>query len=214
MPDVTIVIPNLNSAVIDRTLDAIRAQDFDMSTVQVLVVGLDEPGLVRQDGLVKLVATDGPASPAVARNTGIRQSESEIICLTDADCVPSVSWLSRITAPIVAEDATVVGGGVSFDTKGHWTLADNISWFHDYLRSSEPGERTILPTLNLCLQRGVVEQVGYLDERYPRAAGEDAEWTTRMRLAGHALRFRPDAWVVHAPPTRSGFKSVCRHSYH
>jgi GT2 family glycosyltransferase len=213
VPDVTIVIPNLNSPVIDRTLDAIRGQDFDLSSVQVLVVGLDEPGLVRRDRLVRLVETEGPASPAVARNIGIRQSKSEIICLTDADCVPSAEWLSRITHPIVNGNAKVVGGGVRFDVHGYWTLSDNISWFHDYLTTSGPGDRVILPTLNLCIQRDVIDRVGLLDESYPSAAGEDAEWTTRMRLAGERLRFCPEAWVTHAPPARAGLGPVWRHSY-
>lgn len=213
VPGVSVIIPNLNSPIIDRTLDAIRTQEYDLTSVEVLVVGLDEPGLVFQDSLVRLIPTDGPASPARARNLGIGSSRGAIICFTDADCIPNTLWLSRITAPIQSGAAAVTGGGVRFDAVGYWALADNISWFHDHLVSSPPGERRILPSLNLCLRRDVTERVGLFDESYPRAAGEDAEWTARMRFSGYRLIFCPDAWVFHDPPSRSGLASVLRHSY-
>jgi GT2 family glycosyltransferase len=206
---VSIVIPNLNSPVVDRTLDAIRQQDLVPTSV--LVVGLDEPGLVFEDQLVRLLPTDGPASPAVARNIGISRSRSDIVCLTDADCIPEPDWLSRITAPLRQGVSNIVGGGVTFGDLRYWALADHLSWFHDYLPTAKPGCRVLLPTLNICMTRDVIDEVGLLDESFPRAAGEDAEWTTRMRLAGYRLMFDPGARVRHAPPSRSSLQSVWRH---
>jgi glycosyltransferase involved in cell wall biosynthesis len=212
-PSISIIIPNLNSTVVDRTLVAIREQDQDLSSTEVLVVGLDEPELVTEDELVHLVTTEGPVSPAVARNLGIRRAKGEVICLTDADCVPDVDWLELMTEPLIRREADVIGGGVIFTDMRYWTLVDNISWFHEYLDTTRPGPRRLLPTLNICLRRDVIESVGLLNEAYPRAAGEDAEWTTRMRLAGYQLRFVPCARVQHAPPNRSTLRSIWNHAY-
>jgi len=209
---VSVIIPNLNSPIVDRTLAALRGQQYDLGRVEVLVVGRDEPGLVQEDDLVRMVSTEEPASPAVARNIGMRESKGDLLCFTDADCVPAPDWLALITAPFANDGVHVVGGGVAFPPGNYWRLCDNISWFHDYLTSTEEGEREQLPSLNLCVRRAVTERVGLFDESYPRAAGEDAEWTTRMRQAGYTLHFVPSA-VVHHHPTRATCKAVISHGY-
>ena len=60
--------------------------------------------------------------------------------------------------------------------------------------------------------RSVIDRVGLFDERYPKAAGEDAEWTTRMRQAGYTLHFFPQAVVRHEP-NRSTFQATMSHAY-
>ena len=211
-PHISVIIPNLNSPIIDHTLAALCAQDFDLSQVEVLVVGLDEPGLVQTDGLVRMVSTGVPAAPAPARNIGIREARGDLLCFTDADCVPAHDWLVRLTAPFEDTKVHVVGGGVTFEAEGYWTLCDNLSWFHDYLASTDEGKREQLPSLNLCVRRSVIDKVGLFNEGYPKAAGEDAEWTTRMRQAGYVLHFVPEA-VVHHRPTRSCFDAILRHAH-
>jgi GT2 family glycosyltransferase len=101
---------------------------------------------------------------------------------------------------------------VVFESNAYWTICDNLGWFHEHLVSASPGTRDLLPSLNLCVRRAVIEAVGAMNEIYPRAAGEDAEWTTRMRQAGYALRFLPDA-VVHHHPSRATLLDIWRHAY-
>jgi glycosyltransferase involved in cell wall biosynthesis len=209
---VSVIIPNLNSPTVDRTLAALRGQEYDLDRVEVLVVGLDEPELVQEDDLVRMIPTKKPAAPAVARNIGIRGSTGDVLCFTDADCTPAPDWLAQITAPFANGDVHVVGGGVAFQPGNYWTLCDNISWFHDYLASTRAGQREQLPSLNLSVRRAVTERVGLFDESYPRPAGEDAEWTTRMRRAGYTLHFVPSA-VVHHHPTRATCKALISHGY-
>jgi glycosyltransferase involved in cell wall biosynthesis len=211
-PEISIIIPNLNSPIIDRTLAAIHQQDFDLAQVEVLVVGLDEPGLVREDDLVRLIRTNGPATPAQARNIGLRQARGQLLCLTDADCLPYPEWLAELTGPFAEDDVMVAGGGITFRAEGYWTLADNVSWFYPYLAYGDRGARPLLPSLNMCLRRQIVDEIGLFDERYPKAAGEDAEWTTRMRQAGHTLHFLPLAVIRHEP-NRSTFRSTMGHAY-
>ena len=208
---VSVIIPNLNSPLVGRTLSALRQQRFDLSTVEVLVVGLDEHGLVQEDGLVRSISTGSPKPPAVARNMGAAESGGDLICFTDADCIPSQDWLSTLLSRHQEPKVTVVGGGVAFPSDNYWRLADNISTFHPYLHTAPPGTREQLPSLNLSVQRQVWEQVGPFDERYPKAAGEDADWTMRARLAGHRLHFEPNAVVSHVPE-RTTFRDLWRHA--
>lgn len=213
MPTITIVIPNLNSPIIDQTLSALRAQAYDMTQVEILVVGLDEPGLVHTDSLVRFISTGRPAVPAVARNIGIRAAQGELICFTDADCIPGPNWLERLTSVVSDnEHINVAGGGVVFPTEHYWSLGDNVSWFHEFVVSAPSGTRDLLPSLNLCVHRNVIEQVGLFNEAYPRAAGEDSEWTTRMRRVGHRLHFVPQAIVYHQP-RRSTLSDLLAHGY-
>ncbi|TFG67246.1 MAG: glycosyltransferase [Anaerolineales bacterium] len=210
-PRITIIIPNLNSRMIDRTLQSILDQNYDLECVEVLVVGLDSPNLVREDKRVHLISTGHQVSPAVARNIGLKMAKGNIICFTDADCLVSPDWLTQMTAPIFAGEAEVVGGSVRFSQENYWTLVDNLSWFHEFLDSKPAGDRKILPTLNICFYRDVFDKTGYMNENFPSAGGEDAEWTTRMRQNNLHLHFIPQAYVRHCPP-RNSFKDVWRHA--
>ncbi len=208
---VSVIIPNLHSLIIDQVLTAIRSQDIDLSQVEVLVVGLDAPGLVQTDDLTRFICTNVPVPPATARNIGAQEAKGEIFCFLDADCIPHRCWLRTLLERYEEPDVSVVGGGVAFPSDSYWRLADNIATFYSYLHTAPPGTRDQLPSLNLSLRREVWERVGPFDERYPRPAGEDADWTTRARLAGYTLHFEPRAFVVHRP-ARATFRDLWDHA--
>jgi GT2 family glycosyltransferase len=52
-----------------------------------------------------------------------------------------------------------------------------------------------------------------MDESFPRPAGEDTEWTTRMRLAGYTLFFEPRA-VIHHHHSRNTFRQILEHAFY
>jgi GT2 family glycosyltransferase len=211
-PRLSIIIPNLNSPLVDRTLEAIRRQDFDLAAVEVLVVGVDEPGLVQDQPGVRFVPTGPQCSAAHNRNAGMAAAQGEIFCFTDADCEPDPNWLARLTARYADAHVQVVGGGVSFAHGNYWALCDNLAWFYKFLATSPVGERAHLPSLNLSVRRQVVEHVGGFDESFPGAAGEDTEWTQRMVAHGYRLHFEPRA-VVHHAAKRHHLRDLWRHAY-
>jgi GT2 family glycosyltransferase len=52
-----------------------------------------------------------------------------------------------------------------------------------------------------------------MDEGFERAAGEDTEWTTRMRLAGYQLHFEPRA-LVHHHHARNTLRQILEHAFY
>lgn len=213
MTSFSVIIPNLNTPGVGRTIQSLEEQAFDRSAYEVIVVGMDQQGLVRESELVRFDRTETPLSPAKARNRGARQAQGELIAFIDADCIARADWLATLQKRFQDPSVSVVGGGVSFESGGYWTLSDNLSMFHEYMMIHLPGQRQQLPSLNLAMRRVSFESLGGFDERYPRPAGEDADLTIRLRRDGHQLYFEPGAVVVHSPP-RHRLVDLLRHAYY
>jgi len=107
---------------------------------------------------------------------------------------------------------SVVGGAVDIDSKNFWTLADNLSMFHEYMTLQPPGTRRLLASLNMAISRQAFQSIQGFDERYPLPAGEDSDLSIRLRKAGYTLFFEPMATVLHTPP-RSRFRDLIHHSF-
>lgn len=195
---VSVVVPDLDSPWIGETLEGLAAQGRAGEDFEVIVVGRDRPGLVPHDAPgVRLLATDGPVSPAAARNRGVAAARGRHLLFTDADCQPFPGWLSRLTFALGR--SPVAGGAVTFPRGGNrWALADNIASFHDLLpdRPAEGASRRPLGSLNLAVTREAWETVGPFDEGLPTS--EDHDWVLRARAAGLATAFEPTAVVRHA----------------
>ena len=207
MRDVSIIIPSLNSPLIDRVITALIAQSRIEAIQEILVVGRDVPGLVPRHPLVTFVDTGVPVTAPVARNIGIRMAQAITLAFIDADCVAELDWLACL---LEARDAgnDVVSGAMEFDNDNYWATAYNISMFHEFLPTAPAGYRVHLPTANLLVRRHVIDAVGPLDEMLPR--GQDTDWTARMTEHGYRLRFVPQARVHHdhARRTRAGLAGM------
>jgi len=207
VPDaISVIIPNLDSPLVDRTVDAVFAQ-HGASASEVLVVGRDGPGRLRGDRRVRVIPTDGPKLPGAARNVGVAAASGRLLVFVDADCVPEPDWLRAHQARHRAGE-TLVGGAVLWDARPYWTLVDNLSMFHECDPTTPAGRRRYLPTLNLSVSRAAFEAAGPMDPGLPR--GEDLDWTIRAAAAGHAPYFEPAARVWHRPP-RATARAAWRH---
>jgi GT2 family glycosyltransferase len=203
---VSVIIPNLNSGLIDKTLESLFAQTAFDAIAEILVIGLDQPGLVVEREPVRFVCTHGPVTAPVARNIGIREAKGTILAFIDADCMADAAWLETLLSA-QGQGHGVVGGSVSLEVENYWQLCYNLTMFHEFLPSTPSGERANLGTLNLCVTLEVVERVGLFDEQLVR--GQDTEWTLRMRRHGYQLYFVPEAVVRHLPEA-SGVSQIVR----
>lgn len=193
---ISVIIPNLDSPTVDRTVDGVFAQEGARAD-EVIVVGRDAPGRLSGDERVRFVPTDGPVPPGAARNLGVARSAGDLCVFVDADCDPEADWLAAHVARQAAGE-TVVGGAVCWDVDNYWRLADNLSMFHEVDVHAPPGPRPYLPTLNLSVRRGAITAAGPMNPVLPR--GEDLDWTIRLAAAGHRPFFDPAARVWHRPP--------------
>lgn len=204
---VSVIIPSLNAPTLARALAAVAAQDAPAH--EVIVVGRDEAGVLGGWPAVRFIDTQQPACAARARNLGIRAATGDILLFLDADCIPHPDWLRRHAEQHTAGEG-VVGGSVELAGRNYWAQSDNVSMFHEFVPGLPPSERRLLPTLNLSVRREVVETAGLMDESFPGAAAEDADWTIRIGRAGYRLVFDPTAVVAHAP-ARTAWGDVVRH---
>ncbi len=191
---VAIIIPSLNSPIIDRVVAAIVAQDGFEDVAEVLVVGKDTAGRLPTLPRVRLIDTGEPVDASTARNLGITAVTGDLLIFLDSDCIPQPGWL-RAHAAAHAAGHPVVGGGVLPAGSDYWHLTYNLTMFHDVFSDAPAGPRPFLPTLNLSVDRAVVDAVGGLDVALPYS--HDLDWTTRMRTAGFTPWFCPQAAVEH-----------------
>lgn len=193
----SIVIPNLDSPLVGRTLEALRQQELEPGALEILVVGRDRPGLVPRDGSVRYLETEQQLNAGAARNRGVAAARGERLLFTDADCRPAPDWAPRLLEAL--ERYPVAGGSVQFALDGNrWAVADNIASFSALLPDRPAGARHTQPvgSLNLGLRRQAWQQVGTFDENL--VTSEDYDWILRARKIGLEVFFDPAALVEHA----------------
>jgi glycosyltransferase involved in cell wall biosynthesis len=191
---VSVVVPSLDSPIIDRTISSLRAQTFE-GEYEIIVVGLDRQGLIQGDG-VHFISTGEPVGPAVARNIGIDAARGELVCFCDADCEVAPEWLARLVDQQRLRGG-VVGGAVDFPGGHYWAVCDNVVAFRHVMRLSPPGARRYVPTISFCASRQVLIEAGKFDEQFPYPAGEDVDLCLRIAALGHGIYFDPGAIVYH-----------------
>lgn len=207
-PECSIIIPNLHSPIINRTIESILSQGSEHS-YELIVVGMDQFGLVDRYPQVRFIKTPRPVGAAEARNIGIHEAKGEHILFIDADCIAMEGWINTFYNSF-AEGWQVIGGSVKSPRDDFWVMVYNLSMFHEQLSSQRRKVHAYLPTLNLAVHRQVIEDVGGLNEALMR--GQDIEWTSRMTRAGYKLLFEPKAAVEHHPP-RHDFEALRKDNY-
>lgn len=121
-PDFSIIIPCFNSSgTIQRTLDGLVRQDFDLKKVELLIIddcSTDETPQVIQSydalsefGIVQIFKTQINSGPGIARNLGIDSCTGRYIIFVDSDDVLSVSSLKSIYGACVSNSDIVLFDG-------------------------------------------------------------------------------------------------------
>jgi glycosyltransferase involved in cell wall biosynthesis len=198
-PSVSVVVPALDAErTIGPCIESLLALDYPEDRLELVVVDNGS-----RDATCRIAAHYGSRvrllhepvrGPAAARNAGIRGSEGEVVCFTDADCVADSRWLSELLAGLVDSDVGIAGGAIRAvpPARPAELYGERI---HDHRRSILVWRPPYVITMNWASPRRVLEEVGLFDPRLLRC--EDVDLSYRIGAAGYRLVFAPTALVYH-----------------
>jgi cellulose synthase/poly-beta-1,6-N-acetylglucosamine synthase-like glycosyltransferase len=199
-PAVSVVIPTHSRAdLLARCLEALRAQDLDSSTYEILVVddAADETTRTLIAEVAERAGPNGPVvrylvnvraqGPAASRNLGWRSARAPIVAFTDDDCVPDRGWLREGLAAL-HDGIAAVSGRIVVPLDARPT---------DYERNAAGLADAVFATANCMCRRDALQRVGGYDERYLAAWREDSDLQFALEQANLTISHAPDAIVMH-----------------
>ncbi|MDI6690839.1 MAG: glycosyltransferase, partial [Candidatus Bathyarchaeota archaeon] len=114
-PKVSVIVPVKNGAAyIKELLDSLMQVDYNKDKLEIIVVdgnSTDNTREIVSQYPVKLLLEERPGLNA-ARNTGVKNSNGEIVAFTDADCIIPKNWVSKIVDNFRDFQVGCVGGNV------------------------------------------------------------------------------------------------------
>lgn len=148
---------------------------------------------------------------AKAHNYMIKKVKSELIAMTDADCVVDKKWLKNLTPSFKSENIIASVGYCSTPKNVNklqkligMELEDRFKKFQKFITRG--------PTMNLCVRTGIAKKVKF-DERFDVA--QETDWGYRLGKYG-MMRYVHKAIVYHyhRPTWRSFFKQQFKYGKH
>lgn len=192
-----LVIPSVGRPSLDRLLETVSALQTDPDhpgPVDVVVVDdrrePAEPGVLLAaleptvDGEPVRVVRGYGRGPAAARNRGWRAVDESVewIAFLDDDVELPSSWARDLADDLAACPAEVAA------SQGRITVPLPAGRRPtDWERNTASLQDADWATADMAYRRRVLEEVGGLDERFPRAYREDADLALRVRRAGYRL---------------------------
>lgn len=208
MPACDIIIPIWNQPIrTARCLDSVRATTRDYRLI-LIDNGSDAP----TRALLDRVAQADPARVTILRNAenlgfikavnqGLRASTAPYLCLLNNDTVTTPGWLEEMLR-VTEQDPAIGLVNPSSNTLGcppPSATPDAILAHAATLNDCRGQTREMSLTVGFCLliRRAVLDEVGWLDERYGMGNYEDADLSLRALEAGYRCVQAVGAYVYH-----------------
>ena len=204
--NISVVIPVYNGeGTIESCLASLLSQAASPHTLEIIV---SDDGsrdrtraVVAQYKGVRLISQPRNMGPAAARNRGAREASGEILLFTDADCVPSDTWVSDMAASF-ADNPRIAGVKGVYRTKQRHLTARfvQLEFEFKYERMKRKESIVFIDTYSAGYRRQVFIESGGFDTSFPVAATEDIELSFRLASQGYRMQFNPNAYVYHQHP--------------
>lgn len=201
-PTVSVIVPVYNGAgTIAACLESVASQDYPAGAYEVIVVengSTDDTTAIVERYPVRLLHSED-RGPAAARNVGLASTESEIVALTDADCIADPNWLTELVKPYADAGIGGVGGAILAYDHPDRTAVEAFSAQHSPLVNYMSGEHEYLPhlyTANASYRRELVARVGGFNARMVTADDVDLSWRIQLQT-GAKVGYAPGAIVRH-----------------
>ena len=224
-PFVSIIIPCRNEErFIGSCINSILANDYPKDNIEILVIdGMSEDkskeivgGYSRQYKFIKVIDNPRRITPC-AFNTGIRNSNGEIIMILGSHSAYQNDYISKCVRYLNEFEADNVGGIIVTVPRedtfiGKAVTASLSSRFGVGGSSFRTGvkEPTWVDTVfGGCYKKNVFEKVGLFNENL--VSTQDMEFNLRLKRAGGKILLVPD--IVSYYYTRSDLVSFCRNNF-
>jgi glycosyltransferase involved in cell wall biosynthesis len=201
-----------------RCLDGIERQRVN-DEVEMIVIDSgsqdDSVALARGRGAhVREIGSDEFRHGAT-RNLGAQHARGDVLVFTSQDAYADQDdWLERLTAPLRNDEDVA---GVYGRQVPHPDATPPERFFLDFLYGPEAREQlagraealsmrtTLFSNVNSAVRRELWERYPFADDL---VFAEDQDWARRVLLAGHRIRYEPEAVVrhSHAYTIRTAFK--------
>lgn len=214
-PFVSVIIPVFHDwQNLQRCLDALRRQTYPPHLFEIIVVNNDPadhiPGEIAAYKNIVCAEELAPSSYA-ARNKGLSISKGEILAFTDADCLPSATWMEKGVDNLLRDPSIgLVAGKIDFIfSKSHPpTISECYSSIMMMRQDFFLTKLHFSSTANLFTFKHVIEKVGAFNAAL-KSAG-DREWGERVFLNGYKQIYADSARVLHPACTFSQLHSRFR----
>ena len=197
-----VVIPAFRAGgTIRDCVAAVAAENCRSAKIEIVVVDDGEnPDLEDQlAGLgVKVCATGGSGSAAVARNLGAADFTGDVLLFIDSDVVVLPSALEQLIAPIVDGRADAAVGNYSREVAGQTFAAKYKQLYISAVYDRRVGYlRNDFWTALGSIKTATFHNLGGFNQSFKGACGEDGDLGVRLTATGRQILGVPDALGHH-----------------
>jgi glycosyltransferase involved in cell wall biosynthesis len=198
---VSVVVPAYNAAkILPACLSALQNQTRPPDEIIVVDDGSTDETIQTAMGCGAMVIEQAHQGPAAARNLGIERARGDLVLFTDADCEPLPDWVDKMIAPLA--DPQVVGVKGIYRTRQSSPTARFVQAEYEdkYDLMSHHATIDFIDTYAAAYRRSVYIENGGMDPHFPRASGEDIDFSYRLAQHGYKLVLARCAAVYHRHP--------------
>jgi len=187
-----IIVPCYNvDHIIEKSLDSIFSQEYSKDEFSIIAIddGSTDNTLkflnnFSSEKNFTIISLESNKGLSTARNRGIRNGNSEIICFIDSDMVIQPDWLLNVDKILMNQETIGVIGKVTLPKKETPNRLDH--YFYSKNRGARQfGEESIIgPTWflfnNSAVKRSAIEKTTLFDEKIKHYGGEDTDLAIRL----------------------------------
>lgn len=206
----SVIIPFFNDwDKLNLCVNALLNQTFSADRFEIIVINNASSPMISPNFLylehVKLLHEPKPGSYS-ARNTGVLGASGDILCFTDADCIPHKDWLANASKWFEDPKVERVGGKVEifFENALNKTLAELYEHIFAFNQQRNVEQNRVSITANFFARRTLFDKVGLFNS--DRFSGEDFGWNRRANKLEIDMIYASDVIVGH--PARASLKEL------
>lgn len=199
---VSVILPTLGRySYLPGALNSLLSQT--VRPFEVIVVDQNSPETRQPDvyhgyeGINLKVIWQDERGQSLARNIGLAAAQGDYVFLFDDDSIAMPDLIERHLAPVLSGRFSISTGVAIPPPPAPYTLPPEFRY---------PRLAQTFDTGNALLALGLARQMGGLDRNYDFGPGTDADFGTRLYLAGYRILHNPLAVRIHFKASTGGLR--------